>query len=76
MIYDALVIMAAVIGGGVGGALLGLIPFFVGKSAGKPNLGKMGFFWAMGLGASVILSPLVVAAVIGFVIAILVKETD
>jgi len=73
---SALIILAAVIGGCLGGALLGLIPFFLGKYSGKPNLGKLGFNWSMGLGASVIGSPFVFAVVIGFVIAILVKESD
>lgn len=73
---DVFFILGLMIGGCLGGALLGLIPFFLGKHSGKPNLGKLGFYWSIGLGASVIGSPFVFAVVIGFVIAILVKESD
>jgi len=58
------------------GAVLGLIPFFVGKYGGKPNLGVLGWKWCMGTGASVLFSWLTVPVAIGFVVAILVRQTD
>ena len=67
-----LIVAAAL--GGLFGALVGLIPFFVGKYSGKPNLGKLGWQWSMGVG--VLLSALAFPVAMGFVIAILVKETD
>ena len=69
-------VIGGMIGGGLTGALLGLAPFFIGKCSGKPNLGKLGFFWSLGLGASLVGAPFVFPTVIGFVIAILVKESD
>ena len=76
MFLTILYILLSMIGGGLVGALFGLIPFFVGKSSGKPVLGKDGFFWSMGAGASLVMAWAVPAIVVGFVIAIMVKETD
>ena len=70
---NILLIMAS---GGVSGALLGLIPFFVGRSSGKPILGRDGLLCSIGVGASLILSWALPAVVVGFVIVILVRETD
>lgn len=71
-----LYILLAMVGGGLLGAVFGLIPFFVGKNSGKPILGKDGFFWSIGAGASLIFLWAVPAVVVGFVIAIMVKDTD
>ena len=69
-----LTIIIAAISGGVFGALVGLLPFYIGKNAGKPNLGKLGWQWCLGVG--VLLGPVAFTVAIGFVIAILVKDTD
>ena len=59
--------------GGLSGAILGLIPFFVGRSSGRPDLGKNGLLCSIGAGASLVFSWALPAVVVGFVIAILVK---
>ena len=69
-----LVIIMSAISGGLFGALVGLLPFYIGKNAGKPNLGKLGWQWSLGVG--VLLGPVAFGVAVGFVIAILVKETD
>ena len=73
MVLNILLIMAS---GGVAGALLGLIPFFVGQSSGKPNLGRDGLLCCIGTGASLILSWALPAVVVVFVIVILCKDRD
>ena len=54
------------------GAVIGLIPFFVGKYMGKPGLGQLGWKWSMVSG----LLFLQVPVAIGFVVAIIVRPTD
>lgn len=54
------------------GAVFGLIPFFVGKHLGKPNLGQLGWKWTMVSG----LLFLQVPVAIGFVVAIIVRNFD
>lgn len=54
------------------GALVGLIPFFVGKYTGKPNLGRLGWRWTMASGLLFLSGPVA----IGFVIAIIVRNYD
>ena len=76
MFLTLLYILLAMVGGGLVGAVFGLIPFFVGKGSGKPVLGKDGFFWSMGAGASLIMAWAIPGIVIGFVIAIMVRDTD
>ena len=56
----------------LGGALVGLIPFFVGKYTGKPNLGRLGWRWTMASGLLFLSGPVA----IGFVIAIIVRNYD
>ena len=72
MALDILLGMAL---GGLSGALLGLIPFFVGRSSGRPDLGRTGLICSIGVGASLVLSWALPAVVVGFVIAIIVKGT-
>ena len=67
-------VIIAAASGGLFGAVVGLLPFFIGKNAGKPNLGKLGWQWSMGVG--VLLGPVAFAVAVGFVIAILVKDSD
>ncbi len=62
--------------GGLSGAILGLIPFFVGRSSGRPDLGRNGLLCSIGAGASLVFSWALPAVVVGFVIAILVKGSD
>lgn len=76
MFLTLLYILLAMVCGGLIGAVFGLIPFFVGKSSGKPVLGRDGFFWSIGAGASLIMAWAVPGVVIGFVIAIMVRDTD
>ena len=76
MFLTLLYILLAMVCGGLVGAVFGLIPFFVGKGSGKPVLGKDGFFWSIGAGASLIMAWAVPGIVIGFVIAIMVRDTD
>lgn len=54
------------------GAVVGLIPFFVGKYMGKPSLGQFGWKWTMVSG----LLFLQVPVAIGFVVAIIVRPND
>lgn len=54
------------------GAVVGLIPFFVGKYMGKPGLGQLGWKWTMVSG----LLFLQVPVAIGFVVAIIVRPND
>lgn len=76
MFLTLLYILLAMVCGGLIGAIFGLIPFFVGKGSGKPVLGKDGFFWSIGAGASLIMAWAIPGIVIGFVIAIMVRDTD
>ena len=76
MFLTLLYILLAMVCGGLIGAIFGLIPFFVGKGSGKPVLGKDGFFWSIGAGASLVMSWAIPGIVIGFVIAIMVRDTD
>lgn len=54
------------------GALFGLIPFFIGKHTGKPNLGRLGWKWSMVAG----LLFLQVPVALGFTVAIFVRDYD
>ena len=54
------------------GAIFGLIPFFVGKHMGKPNLGHLGWKWSMVAG----LLFLQVPVALGFTVAIIVRDYD
>lgn len=54
------------------GAVIGLLPFFVGKYTGKPNLGMLGFKWTIAAG----LLFLSVPTAIGFVVAMIVRTGD
>lgn len=56
----------------LGGALLGLLPLLVGRSTGKPELGKLGML-ASTLSGLIFLS---LPVSVGFLIAILVKTED
>lgn len=73
MALDILLGMAI---GGLSGAVLGLIPFFVGRSSGRPDLGRNGLICSIGAGASLVFSWALPAVVVGFVIAILVKSGE
>jgi len=73
MVLDILLGMAI---GGLSGAVLGLIPFFVGRSSGRPDLGRTGLICSIGAGASLVFSWALPAVVVGFVIAILVKSGE
>lgn len=61
---------------GLAGAVIGLLPFFIGKYTGKPNLGKLGWKWCIGTGVSVLFAWLTIPVAIGFVIAIIVRDRD
>lgn len=65
-------IIAAIAGLLLGGALLGLLPLLVGRGTGKPELGKLGML-ASTLSGLVFLS---LPVAVGFLIAILVKAED
>lgn len=54
------------------GAVVGLIPFFVGKYMGKPGMGELGWKWTMVSG----LLFLQVPVAIGFVVAMIVRPGD
>jgi len=72
-----IILLEVIIGAAAGalfGALVGLIPFFVGKHTGKPNLGMLGWKWSTGVGVAFGVTAIPVA--IGFLVAIIVKETD
>ena len=56
----------------LGGALFGLIPFFLGKHMGKPNLGRLGWKWCTVAG----LLFLQVPVALGFIVAIFVRDYD
>ena len=73
MALDILLGMAL---GGLSGAVLGLIPFFVGRSSGRPDLGRNGLLCSIGAGASLVFSWALPAVVVGFVIAIIVKTGE
>ena len=68
-------ILLGMVVGGLGGAALGLIPFFLGRSMGKPGLGAHGLLWSAIAGVSLILSWTVPAVVAGFVIVIVCRDT-
>lgn len=76
MILNMLWILLSMVGCGAMGAVFGLIPFFVGKNSGKPLLGRDGMFCCIGAGVSLIGAPFIPAVVAGFIIAIMVKDTD
>lgn len=65
-------ILAAIAGLLLGGALLGLLPLLVGRSTGKPELGKLGMLASTLSGLLFLSLPVSV----GFLIAILVKNED
>lgn len=73
MALDILLGMAL---GGLSGAVLGLIPFFVGRSSGRPDLGRNGLLCSIGAGASLVFSWALPAVVVGFVIAIVIKSGE
>lgn len=54
------------------GAVVGLIPFFVGKYMGKPEMGRLGWKWSMVSGLLFLSLPVAV----GFVVAIIVCRYD
>lgn len=56
----------------LGGAVIGLIPFFVGRHMGKPGLGRLGWLCCT-IGGLLFLSVLVA---VGFVVAIIVCRND
>ena len=56
----------------LGGAIFGLLPFFVGKHTGKPNLGRLGWKWSMVAG----LLFLQVPVALGFTVAVIVRDHD
>ena len=68
-------ILLGMVVGGLGGAALGLIPFFLGRSMGKPVLGGHGLLWSAVAGVSLVLSWTVPAVVAGFVIVIVCRDT-
>lgn len=70
----ALNILLGMVLGGISGALLGLIPFFVGRSSGRPDLGRAGLLCSIGAGVSLVFSWALPAVVAGFLIAIIVKD--
>lgn len=69
-------IILAIVLCGLGGALLGLIPFLVGRNGGQPDLGRNGLLCCVGAGLSVILSWAVPAIVAVFVIGIIGKGSS
>ena len=75
MLYSFLYILLTLFFGGLFGALMGLIPFFVGKNTGKPNLGMLGFKWCIGLGVASA-GTLSVPAAVGFLVALIVRDRD
>ena len=62
------------VGGAIGGALFGLIPFFIGRGVGKPNFGTLAIVCCAASGLLFFGLPLLV--MIGFIIAILVSQGD
>lgn len=65
-------ILAMAAGMLMGGALLGLLPLLVGRSTGKPELGKLGMLCSTISGIIFLSLPVAV----GFLIAILVRSED
>lgn len=55
------------------GALFGLIPLYLGRYTGKPNLGRLAFKWCTGLN---VLAGAGILAAIGFVSAIIIRDRD
>ena len=56
----------------LGGAVFGLIPFFLGNQMGKPGLARLGWKWTMVSGLLFLQVPVAV----GFVVAIIVRQSD
>lgn len=54
------------------GAVVGLIPFYMGKYMGKPGLGNLGWKWTMVAGLLFLSIPVA----IGFVVAMIVRNGD
>lgn len=75
MLYYFLYIVLALFFGGLFGALMGLVPYFVGKNTGKPNLGMLGFKWCIGVGVATA-GSLAIPVAVGFVVALIVKDRD
>ena len=75
MLISFLYILLTLFFGGLFGALMGLIPFFVGKNTGKPKLGMLGFRWCIGLGV-VSAGTLAVPVAVGFLVALIVRDRD
>lgn len=56
----------------LGGAVIGLIPFYIGRYMGKPGLGKLGWTWCLVSGILFLSVPVA----IGFLVAIFVRDRD
>ena len=67
------ILYSAILGGMIG-ALLGLIPFFLGRAQGKPNLALLALLCCTVGGAIIVW--LAIAVAIGFVIAVLASGRD
>ncbi len=68
-------ILICLVAGALVGLLWGLIPFFVAKSQGKPNMGQWGMLFCI-IGGAISGSILAIPVMIGFVIAALVSRYD
>ena len=66
------------LGGAIGGALLGLLPFFIGRGVGKPNLGMLALICCTvsGVISVLIFVGLAFLVMVGFIIAVLVCQYD
>ena len=67
-----------ILGGAIGGALLGLLPFFIGRGVGKPNLGTLSLICCTvsGVISALLFWGLTPLVMIGFIIGILVCRYD
>ena len=65
-------------GGAIGGSLLGLLPFFIGRGVGKPNLGMLALICCTvsGVISVLIFVGLAFLVMVGFIIAVLVCQYD
>lgn len=66
------------LGGAIGGALLGLLPFFIGRGVGKPNLGTLALICCTlsGVISALLFVGLAFLVMVGFIIAVLVCQWD
>lgn len=69
MFFDVILYMGLSM---LSGAVFGLIPFFLGNHMGKPGLARLGWQWTMVSGLLFLQVPVAV----GFVVAIIVRQTD